>query len=77
MSGGGGALAGEFDAFVTTQLKEFDDLAKMLGVKPDDAAAGDGKDKGGVPDTDGKGAAGEKEAMMDPEKNDFIPKDDE
>ena len=75
----GDALSGEFDTFVTAQLKEFDDLAKMFGVKADENAAGDDKDKdkGGAPSSDNKGGASDKEALMDPEKNDFIPKDGE
>jgi len=61
----------DFNRFVDTQKADFDEIAKSLGVKVDNAPAADNKPAaaGGGPD-DGKGGSGD---LTDPKNNDLIP----
>lgn len=64
----GDELKTDFDRFVDSQLTDYTETAKLLGVdvtKPNTNAA--------APNGDGQAPAGNAEELVDPKKNDFIP----
>ena len=66
----GDELQLEFDKYLDTEVKEFGEYAKVMGIKPEEAAAALAT---GTPNTDGQG--GEKKGLDVPANNDFIPKE--
>ena len=66
----GDELQLEFDKYLDNEIKEFGEYAKVMGIKVDDPAATDDKDKGAGND-DGKDGAGKD--LTDPKNNDMIP----
>jgi hypothetical protein len=71
----GDELQLEFDKYLDTEVKEFGEYAKVMGIKVDDPAAAGaaGSAAAGAGATDGQG--GDKKDLSDPAANDFIPKE--
>jgi len=68
----------DFERYIDGELKEFGEVAKVMGIKVEnpeiDPATGKPKVAAGVSNDDGKGG-GSAEDLSDPSKNDFIPKE--
>ena len=68
----------DFERYIDGELKEFGEVAKVMGIKVEnpeiDPATGKPKVAAGTPNDDGKGG-GSAEDLSDPSKNDFIPKE--
>jgi hypothetical protein len=69
----------DFERYIDAEIKEFGEVAKVMGIKVEnpeiDPATGKPKVDAGVPNDDGKGGGGSAEDLSDPSKNDFIPKE--
>jgi hypothetical protein len=64
----GDELQLEFDKYLDTEIKEFGEYAKVMGLKVEDAAAA--PPAAGAPNTDGQGGGTN---LDEPKNNDFIP----
>ena len=79
----GDELKTDVNRFIDSQLDEYKEFAKLMGIK-DDATGGDDDDKGKDDDKDdnsrkkggtgnGDGSGSVDESLLDPKNNDFIP----
>jgi len=72
----GDELQLEFDRYLDNEIKEFGEYAKVMGIEVKlPAVDKDGKPVTGAPAQDGQDGANNAEALTDPTKNDFIPKE--
>jgi len=72
----GDELQLEFERYLDNEIKEFGEYAKVMGIEVKlPAVDKDGKPVTGAPAQDGQDGANNAEALTDPTKNDFIPKE--